>query len=345
MSKLKLPTMRPDNLLLLLLFLAITTGVYAQQRTFSPVKPKTLQNPPVNPHARAMDLVLYPTSDDDCSLEVTAFGITDAWGFISGTNGYGDKEKAQTLEYTANVPFKVLGVVGFFDNAGLVGNGEVTAKVYTVNDTSGAPDQLLATSEPVLVADIVPISDSNTVELTFFMLPEDQIPEIESTTFIVSIDFSALYATSDTLTLFHTLEECGDGTNTWEKWSDDRWFNIFSSWDSLNADFLLGAVVEFDDNTTSADQPIWHHGLELYPASPNPASSFTVLNYGLEKAGPVEITIFDARGRTLQTIRHHLQQAGRHQEEIHTRDLAPGSYYYQITTGSGRLISTLMVQR
>jgi hypothetical protein len=336
--------MRPGMLLIYAFFLAITTGVYAQQRTVSPAKTRTLQNPSVNPHARAMDLALYPTADDECSLEVTVFGITDYWGFVSGMNEFGDKEKAQTLEYTANVPFKVLGVIGFFDDPGLVGNGEVTARVYTVSETDGAPDQLLATSEPLFVADIVPPTDTS-VELTLFILPEDQIPEIESTTFIVSIDFSALYATSDTLTLLHTLEECGDGTNTWEKFSDDTWSNIFSSWSGLNADFLLGAVVEFDDNTTSADQPIQHRGLELYPASPNPASSFTVLNYGLENAGPVEITIFDARGRALQKIRHHLQQAGRHQEEIHTRDLAPGSYYYQITAGSGRLISTLMVQR
>lgn len=336
--------MRLKFLLSTILLSTFVLVSFGQERNISPVKSKMYANPQ-NPHTRGTEIVYYPTFDDECSATVTIFEITDRWGFVSGTNEFGDKEKAQYLNFSGSAEFTVIGVAAFFAETGVVGNGEVTAKVYTVLVTPEVgPIELLGTSEPVSAADLVPPSDSS-VALTLFTFAEDQVPLIEFNQFFASIDFSDLYSADDTAALYQTVDGCGNGIDTWEKWGDDRWFpvNDEDAW-GLNCDFLITAIVEFDSITTS-NQDIRHQGLQLYPVTPNPASVRTVLNYGLESDQPVDITIFDAQGKQVKQIKHALQNAGRHQEEIFTHDFAPGSYYYQIATRSGRLISTFIIQK
>lgn len=334
--------MRLKFLLLTILLSMFVLVSFGQERNISPVKSRMYANPQ-NPHARDNEFVFYPTVDDECSATVTVFEINDRWGFVSGTNGFGDKEKAQYMEFSGSAEFTVIGVGAFFAETGVVDNGEVTAKVYSVLGTPElGPDELLSTSEPVNASDLVPPNDSS-VELTVFEFSEDEMASIADSHFFVSIDFSDLYNTNDTVALYQTVDGCGDGSNTWEKWEDDEWSSIEEAWD-LNSDFLLTAIVFFEGMSTS-DEYISHQGLQLYPVTPNPASVRTVLNYGLESDQPVDITIFDAQGKLVKQIKHALQNAGRHQEEIFTHDFTPGSYYYQIATRSGRLISTFMIQR
>jgi hypothetical protein len=276
---------------------------------------------------------------------VTVIPISDAWGYVTGNNGYGDKEKAQLLEFVGTATYQILGVAAYFFDAGIFDDGDLFAKIYSVG-ANRAPENLLGTSMPVKVSELVAPTDT-TVEITGFLF--DSLPDMNMTQFFASIDFSALYGSKDTVTLFQTLLGCGDGSDSYEKWNDDQWYIMGDAWafsdtTPYNTDLLLGAIVEFD-GTTTADQYIAHQGLQLFPATPNPASYRTILNYGLEKAQPIDITIFDAQGKLLKTIRHDQQSAGRHQEEIFTFDFSPGQYYYQISTGTGRLISRFIVVR
>ncbi|MBK8503837.1 MAG: T9SS type A sorting domain-containing protein [Saprospiraceae bacterium] len=331
------------GLLTLIALMGIVISSFAQERGARIQDSKIYQNPQ-NRHARDMDVVFYPTVDDDCSLSVTVFTITERWGYVTGTNEYGDKEKAQLLEFSGSATYQILGVAAYFVESGIVDDGNLFAKIYSVG-ANGAPEDLIGTSEPVKVSEVISPTDT-TVEITGFIF--DSLPDMNMSQFFASIDFSALYDSKDTAALFQTMLGCGDGSNTYEKWIDDEWVSFDSAWGTATSpfdiDLLLGAIVEFDGSTT-ADEYINHRGLQLFPATPNPASYHTLLNYGLEKAQPVEIIIFDAQGKHLKTINHEIQNAGRHQEEIYTHNFAPGQYYYQIATRTGRLISRFVVQR
>lgn len=325
------------RLLLTFLFASgLTTLVMAQDRAFhSPVK--TYQ---VTKHSsRENAIVSWPVAGEACSGTVVPY-TANPWGYVAGTNFFEDREKAQRLEFTGSAEFSVIGVLAYFDTPSIVGDSALTAKVYTVME-NGAPGELLATSTPVYATEVVPPSDTS-VEFTIF--PFNNPAMLESPEFFVSIDFSDLYSAMDTLGLFSTLDSCGDGSNTFERWADGSWASFDTAW-VLNADLLLEAVVQFGDSTVSADDFVKYRGLRLFPATPNPADDYTVLNYGLDKEQEVRISLIDVAGRALKEIKPGLKSAGTHQEWISTIDLHPGTYYYRVATTSGSLVSTFMIQR
>ena len=66
---------------------------------------------------------------------------------------------------------------------------------------------------------------------------------------------------------------------------------------------------------------------------PNPASSFTNLEYRMRVPGIVRILIFDARGRTVTSLSPGWQNTGSHQVQIVVGTLAAGIYFYHIEAG------------
>lgn len=329
------------SLLTFFLTVGFLTFSYAQNRVAQHPE-KTYQYKKNN--ARENDIVSYPSVGDDCSRTVIPYGITDRWGYLSGTNEYLDLIKAQRLEFTGSAEFSVIGAAAYFDSVSVVGDSSVTAKVYGVMP-DGSPSALIGTSVPVSASALVPPSDTS-VEFTLFGFPNP--PFLTESQFFVGIDFSNLYSGMDTAGLFSTMAGCGDGSNTYELWSDGvTWYSYTdtNSW-VLNLDLLIEAVVQFGDSmTTSANDYIRHRGLEIYPATPNPANQFTVLNFGLDNDDEVKISIFDSQGKRLRDLNVGRKNAGRNQEEILTYDLSPGTYFYRIGTGNGSLISTFIVQQ
>jgi hypothetical protein len=323
--------------------LFLCSGIYAQKRSINENKEPSKSARNIQNHSRELEVVFYPTVDDMCSDEVTSFGLEGSWGFISGNNEFGDKEKAQLLEFTGSATFQILGVGGFFVMPSIVGGGMISAKVYMMDEATGGPGELSSTSMPLNISEIIPPSDS-AVELTIFDFGEDEIPFVDYASFFAAFDFSALYASQDTVGLYHTMEECGSGSNSWEKWADDTWHSLDSAYNpALNIDFLITAIVQFDEMTT-VDEYINDRGLQLYPASPNPAQEKTILNYALEQADQVDIQIFDAQGKLIKALTQDLMPAGRHQKEVFTYDYSPGTYFYRIATNNGHLMSRFVVQ-
>jgi len=330
---------------LTLLTLFLTSGLFAQNRVANkenaPFAKITEQS--INQNARAMEGVSPPSFGDDCSLSVTGYTISDnIWGFVVGTNDYGDLEKAQLLEFTGSATYSVIAVFASFSDYSAVGNGEIRAKIYAYDEDSGLPGELLGTSDSTLVSDIAP-TDS-IVQFTPFLFLGDQAPIVNNSSFVASIDISALYETEDTVGIFHTNDSCGFGGDSFERWLEgDVWVRMDTAW-GLNLDFIITAVVEFDE-ATSADEFVKHNGLELYPASPNPARYTTNLNYGLDKVDKVTIDIFDAQGKRIKSLERQGQSTGRHQEQILTHDMSAGTYFYRISNSAGSLVSRFVVQQ
>ncbi len=70
---------------------------------------------------------------------------------------------------------------------------------------------------------------------------------------------------------------------------------------------------------------------------PNPFNPTTTIEYELQRAGRVELDIFDAMGNRVRTLVNREMGAGHHRTQWDGRDergqtLASGSYFYQLRT-------------
>ena len=76
--------------------------------------------------------------------------------------------------------------------------------------------------------------------------------------------------------------------------------------------------------------------------APNPMFGRSTLMFATSRAGPLEIVLFDAAGRTVRTLAHQeFAGAGRHQIDVDGRDgqgarLPAGIYFYRVHSADGR---------
>ena len=292
----------------------------------------------ITTRSKPQETVSWPSRDETCSKTLTSYHIVDDTdsGFYFGTNSYKDLGKGQVLTFEGNNSFKVVGGIAYFNQAKIVGDGNITAEVYTL-DASGAPDKLIVVSNPLKSSELTPPTDI--IQATIFSMPEEGNLSLTSPNFLLNINFTDLYSSNDSVGLYSTLIDCGNGDNTWEKWSDGAWHSMSdpNGW-NFHLDIALEAIVEFSD-ATSADAHIHHNGITIFPAFPNPANQKIQLKYSIEKFGLVQIYVFDTQGKLIKNIKKENQSTGVHFEDVELKNFAPGTYYYQVTTKNGTIAS------
>ncbi|MEZ4700669.1 MAG: T9SS type A sorting domain-containing protein [Rhodothermales bacterium] len=74
--------------------------------------------------------------------------------------------------------------------------------------------------------------------------------------------------------------------------------------------------------------------LTLEPNYPNPFNPTTHLRYALPEDAPVQLTVYDALGRRVQTLVNERQPAGWHEVTFDAVDLASGLYFYVLQAGA-----------
>jgi hypothetical protein len=84
---------------------------------------------------------------------------------------------------------------------------------------------------------------------------------------------------------------------------------------------------------------------ELSQSDPNPCRGRAVIGYRLAAAGPVRLTLYDARGRRVATLVDGVQPAGMHQATLADAGLASGVYHYRLEFAGGSLARKLVVLR
>lgn len=71
---------------------------------------------------------------------------------------------------------------------------------------------------------------------------------------------------------------------------------------------------------------------KLYQNYPNPFNPSTTIRYDIPKAGFVQVVIFDAVGRELETIVNERKSAGVYEATFNATQYPSGVYFYKITT-------------
>ncbi len=336
--------MKNRSLLPALLLSLMTTALTAQRTATGSLESSRFLSPVTARFDRVLienDTLLGDAFSLECSDQVTSF-FSDNWGFIAGTNGYEDAEKAQRITLGEGNNFKVLEIWGFFAVASEINDGPLRTKVYGVT-SGGAPGTNFGTSNDINVSDVA-LSTTSIVP-TIFTFPAPA--SVTGTEIFISLDVSDLYATQDTVALWMSEEGCGDGNDAWELWGDGSgWFpiDVAPSW-QLESNWLLGVVVQFDPIASSQSEPsAGMNGLRIFPASPNPASEDIEISYNLDKGSKVQIEIYSTEGKLLQRIDKGFQAPGRFNETLGASHLPAGAYVYGVITENARLMNRFVVE-
>ncbi len=287
-----------------------------------------------------IDTAFTPGFLDDCGLEVTALRAGDEWGWVAGMNDFGDREKAQRFDVAGAQEYRVSEVAVYFNQAAVVGNGEVSVKIYELS-SNGDPGALLGTSDPLTVSQLA--TDPELVIPTLFTFSEK--PGLTGGSFFVSVNFSELYDTQDTVGIFNTVVGCGASGSSYDLFSDGRWFP-FSNADSwqLDIDLLIFATLE-QISTDVNDLTPEEAGLHLTAAYPNPASKQITLDFSLDQREDITISIHQANGQLIRQEYLGSRAAGTHREQLDLGSLSNGVYFYTFRTTQTRIMRKFVVQK
>ena len=234
--------------------------------------------------------VFYPASfGANSACANTIYTYRDStFGYYAGVNTYGDKEllmRYKLSDLGAATPAVVDTVLAFFGAKYVGSNGLVFAKVYSA-DVSGAPATLLGTSTGKSVSSLDTMG--NATSFTF-------LNPIALTTnqFFVSIDVSALYATSDTVGLFSTDGSCTttDPTGAWTKESDDNFYAFSDTNNNWGYSPDLAIFAHVNANTLA----VGHIANNTFGATafPVPASGALTIAFTAQDNSPISISLKD----------------------------------------------------
>ena len=85
------------------------------------------------------------------------------------------------------------------------------------------------------------------------------------------------------------------------------------------------------------------NGAKLFQNMPNPASTFSTINYELENNAQVALNVYDVTGKVVSSLNLGNQNAGTHNMNYSVENLAAGIYYYSLTIDNASTSAMKMV--
>jgi len=324
---------------IILIFISFASLTFAQRQSVESNKVfKTNKSFLANDTKAATD-TLVPLGWND-ALGVSLYGCVTG-GYVCGSNGYDDAQKAQAYLVDAGDGYKIYGAVVWFGAKDMVGTGNtVSCHLYTLTGSAtgsiGAVDGPAAS--PVLTATI-PTTDVDTgltMTFTSFMFPSQYTVTSD---YAISIDFTNAYP--DTLGIVSTTDGSGMGLElAMEQWSDGGWYTLTGAgWGSSDIDMVIFPVVEM--NTGIENNFVDGVKMSNYP---NPATETTTITYEIQNSANVNIYITDMTGKTVLTSKEGFKQAGAYNSTFDVSNLSAGNYMYLVEAGNQRLAKILIVK-
>ena len=244
----------------------------------------------------------------------------DYAGYITGTNGFGDKEKAQSFTNTS--PGQVIaafGSVGFKS-----GTGSYSAKIYGLS--GGLPSgAALGTSAPGAYP--VPAA-------AVFVFPTPV--SVPASDFVVSVPVTG--APGDTIAFLSSRFGCGN-LQSFELWGNDTWHTINAAWGD-DLDIQLGVIVDRGVTFGVSEASMPSAGI-----SPNPAVDFTLIGYNTKENGNVVIKVTNLAGQTVMLLNEGAKQAGTYTRMVDVNPLAAGTYLYEVSCNGKAVTGRLVVAK
>ncbi len=202
-------------------------------------------------------------------------------GYVSGTNIYGDLEKAQHFVNTTSTTLTGCAVLlkcAFSSTSVTIGT-----KVKLYGYSAGVP-----TTSVITTSSLTP-QNNLTNGLAVFTF---SVPIVISTDFVMSVVLPNHIG--DTTAIYSTLASCNSGSNSWEKAMDNTWGSIHNNWAfsaSQNIDLAIFPLKQGAFVTTSLKTNIIED-LLIYDGVNN---ILKVKN----NTKPIHIAVYDLAGKIL----------------------------------------------
>ncbi len=263
----------------------------------------------------------------------------DLWGAVTGPNFYGDKEVAIRYETSGIQGLQIVQVWGFFAGVVPVNDGNLQFHLYDVA-SDNAPDQRLASSEAVALSSIFS-GNFNYLNLTNPLVVNQ--PEL-----MVSLDFSALYASNDTMSLVSTQFGCASDPNiSYLRLSNDNWVSFSApgnqgGW-AAPLEVLMGYVFETPVTSVVAPDAYLRQGhWTLFP--PVQKAGQLRLGWQSQRTAPYRLAIIDLQGRVVWQQQGQTQAQAEQRETISVANWAKGMYTLVATSENSRLMLKFAVR-
>jgi hypothetical protein len=85
--------------------------------------------------------------------------------------------------------------------------------------------------------------------------------------------------------------------------------------------------------------------MNLAQNSPNPASNSTRIEFWLQEAANVTLSLKDVTGKTITTPVNEFRQAGKYETMVDCSTLEPGMYFYTLTSNGISLTKKLIISK
>lgn len=276
-------------------------------------------------------------------------------GYISGTNCYGDREKAEFIsaaKYSTAVNPLITGVVVLFfqyANTGTDGTGNVDLNIYGGTSAASAPGNLLGTTTENL-ATIA--ATTNTTGVTFCGNPNLAfgVPVIMPYKFTFATPIAApasggFFASvsipntpNDTVVIFDKLT--GTTNTAWEKWSDNSWHNMKIAWGgSRNFNLAILPIIECGVLGVK-EASVLNSNVNLFP---NPSNGHFSVITTFPNAQTVDVTVYDIFGQTVYFNKHDsIKQTV---IDVNLNNQAAGIYFVEINNGKEKAVKKLVLSK
>jgi hypothetical protein len=262
------------------------------------------------------------------------YGATS--GYITGSNNFGDKEKAQVFDVTS--PVYVQDVIVWFGAKEYVSgnaNSKVTVNLRQANGTGTATTGTVNTAPGTLLASkdllITRIDTSG-----FFNKISFTTPVLVSADYAVGVNFSTL-GTNDQVGIVSSTD--GDANNTqlaWEMWSDNTWHSMLSAWTTaIDGNLDLGIFpIECPNLITGVEET--ENDFMVFP---NPATDeLTVVCESVVGSPQSVVNILTATGQLV-----HVSNLTSNISHLDISNLASGIYFVQVMIGEKMSVKRVVI--
>lgn len=287
--------------------------------------------------------------NDFLGLGTTTLITNYGGGYFFGTNTLACNSIAQGYKLQANTHYgisEVLIMVGAIYKSSASGTN-MTCTIRNVNGTSsysyGGTNYNIICPNTIKGSTVIPWSAIDTSG--GWTIATFATPVYVDTNYAVAIDFSGLYANSDTIGFVSS--KAGGASATMGK--EYTWWKYGTKWCQPNhiytvIDNSLAFFPVVDSNYVDVISEFFVNGSKLNQSIPNPADGMTSIPYSIEKNSKVMLTVYDVKGNIVMTFDEGTKQNGTYAITFDASSLASGSYYYSLTSDNNRLTKKMIVK-
>lgn len=267
-------------------------------------------------------------------------GCSPNAGYVFGSNCYGDPEKAQYFaasSYSSVTGASVTAVTVLFFKDGTMGTGGAATQTVGVNIYNGtsnttAPATLLGGAVTTM-SNILMVAQTSTTSYFPYTFTFATSP------LLTGGFYAALTLPTTAGDTAVVANETATINNAWERWSDNVWYNVQSTW-GLKANLAIFPEVTGNTITTGVGSAILNKNISIQP---NPSTGMVNVKMALGKNQNISLTVTNALGQ--QILYNTYNNITNQSLSLDLTNQASGIYFVTVSNGTEKMVQHLIISK